>query len=197
MTRQLDKSKWLDEDEIKVLLTQIESCKNMNIKMLIIFGIGTGARIGEMISLRIQDLYQDGDGEVKTSIDITGKRNVTRRLPISDFVRKHFQEFYEYKKTKNHSLDPSAPVFLSNHRRQLSYSAAHSALARWREKLGLNLKSFHVLRHSLLSKLAVHPQGGVLIAKEIAGHVNISTTGIYLHAHPKLVRTVINEATNF
>lgn len=162
--------------------------------MLLLFW-HTGARLDEIAQASMGDLYVE-DG--LTWLDVTGKGNKKRRLPIrAELVGSFFDYLATYGLTRPRTRNDSTPLILSTRRldrQRLQAGSVYLAIKtlfrdtatvmaeRGEEDLAETLRSAspHWLRHGMLSHLA---NAGVplKILQETAGHASITTTERYLH----------------
>jgi site-specific recombinase XerD len=156
----------------------------------------TGARLSEIVGATMGAVYVEGRG--RWWLDVVGKGNKPRRLPVPDAMLAALRAYREA-----YGLPPQAartdrtPLVLSSRSRVLSRitvvassvavqavfaSAATLPDARGAADLAATLRhaSTHWLRHSMLTNLA---NSGVQLKtlQDTAGHANIATTAAYLH----------------
>jgi len=165
-------------------------------RFLLIAFAHTGARLNEIVGASMGSIYSEGQG--RWWIDVLGKGNKPRRLPVPEDMLAAFRAYREA-----YGLPPVAaradrtPLVLSSRSRtvkRLTDEAAAEALkgvfaeaAAAAERAGeadsaasLRHASVHWLRHSMLTN---HANNGVQLKtlQDTAGHANIATTAAYLH----------------
>ena len=178
-------------------------------RFLLIAFAHTGARLNEIVGASMGDIYGDGVG--RWWIDVVGKGNKARRLPVPadmlDAYRAYRQAFGLPPQT---SRGDRTPLVLSSRARvpsRITDEAASEAIkalfadaALAADALGdldtaasLRQASAHWLRHSMLTN---HANNGVQLKtlQDTAGHANIATTAAYLHKtdnerHDEIIRS--------
>ena len=170
-----DEIKYLNEPEIIKLL---EGISNEFHKMLFSFSFETGARISEVLQVRIHDI----DFYNKTVKLITLKRrnkNIVRVLTLSDSL---MNRILMYEKLKG--LDNTDFLF-SKHpgNKPISIQGANKALKKYIiAVLGADYQEMahlHTLRHSRAVQL-LNSGVNLVQVKTILGHANIMNTLVYL-----------------
>ncbi len=133
-------------------------------KLLIYILIDTGARISEVLNIKISNI----NFKSRTIfLDIT-KTHVSRIVPFTEATSVLLKKHLEKTNIKNNRLF------------DLSVSGAESLFRRIAKKLNLNKFHPHMLRHTLATKL--HKNNvSLMIIQKIMGHLNVSTTERYIH----------------
>lgn len=150
---------------------------------------GCGLRVTELINLKISDLYfQEG------FIQVTGKGNKQRFVPISDYTQKYI-ELYRNEVRTHVPVQKSATdtLFLNRRGNQLTRAMIFTIVKRLTEASGI-LKNIspHTFRHSFATHLLEN--GADLRAiQQMLGHESITTTEIYMHVDRSHLRQVMEE----
>jgi site-specific recombinase XerD len=164
-------------------------------RFLLIAFAHTGARLNEIVGADMGAIYSE-DG--RWWIDVLGKGNKPRRLPVPDDMLGAFRQYREAYGLPAHTVRADRmPLVLSSRSRtvrRLTDEAAAEALkgvfaeaAAAATQAGeadiaasLRHASVHWLRHSMLTN---HANNGVQLKtlQDTAGHANIATTAAYLH----------------
>lgn len=143
-----------------------------------VLGLRTGMRLGELFGLDWQDIDFDRHQlTVERSIVRgqvgTPKNGRTRHIPLSPATETALRSIRKH----------SGLVFSRHDGTPLSYNDASKALHRLCDRTGVRRISWHVLRHTFASHLAV--QGVPLpIIKDLLGHYSIVMTMRYAHLAP-------------
>ncbi|WP_229467237.1 tyrosine-type recombinase/integrase [Massilia sp. Mn16-1_5] len=182
-------------------------------RFLLIAFAHTGARLNELVSANMGDIYSEGKN--RWWLDVMGKGNKPRRLPVPADMLEAFRAYRE-----TFGLPPvtaradRTPLVLSSRSRavtRLTDEAASEAIKNgFAEAAGVAARqgeadiaaslrhaSAHWLRHSMLTN---HANNGVQLKtlQDTAGHANIATTAGYLHKtdnerHDEIIGSILNE----
>jgi integrase len=158
---------FLTPAECEHLLQVIPS---LQIRLIVIFAVSTGMRIGEIVSLRWSDLDQGAMLIRITNRDgFTTKNRRSRVVPMNGTVLDILQRLPrrgEY-------------VFLGQRGKKLNSGWVSRRFKTYAREAGLSERvHFHSLRHTFASWL-VQNNVPILNVKEILGHRNIATTLVY------------------
>lgn len=182
-------------DVLKLLLNQpnISTINGRRALTLLATLYDTGARVSELINLKVRDVKFD---KKSTTVKLFGKGNKIRIVPIigntSDLLMQYFKE---------HNLEnnPNSYIFLSKLKKPLTEPGIKYIIEKYRilsEKLSpLVPKSInpHMFRHSKAMHLL---ESGVnyIYIRDFLGHSNIKTTEIYAKISVEQKRKVLSEA---
>ncbi|MGB9111046.1 MAG: tyrosine-type recombinase/integrase [Telluria sp.] len=178
-------------------------------RFLLVAFAHTGARLNEIVGATMGAIYTEGRG--RWWLDVVGKGNKPRRLPVPADMLEAFQAYRQaYELLPQTSRTDRTPLVLSSRSRapsRITDEAAAEAIkavfadaARAADALGdqdtaatLRHASAHWLRHSMLTN---HANNGVQLKtlQDTAGHANIATTAAYLHKtdnerHDEIIRS--------
>lgn len=149
---------------------------------------GCGLRVSELINLKISDLFFD-----EGFIQVTGKGNKQRFVPIGDHTQKYITIYKE-------SIRTHIPVvrghedtlFLNRRGKQLTRAMIFTIINRL--AVSINLQKTigpHTFRHSFATHLLQN--GADLRSIQLMlGHESITTTEIYVHLDRKHLSEIIN-----
>ena len=175
---------FLDFHESEALLTAAEPAWHD----IILFGLRTGLRLGELRALRWQDLNLPGQKVLVRRAAWKGtigspKGGRPREVPLSE-------EVIAMLHTRAQPASPSALVFGHASGRMLTRNEMKWPLWRACKAAGLDKLGWHTLRHSFASQLVM--RGVPLKAvQELLGHRDIRTTMRYAHLSPKTRREAV------
>lgn len=164
----------LNEDDVLKLINGAEGPRN---KALIALLWDSGARIGEVLNIRLKHLQFDQHGGTVMLSGKTGSRKI-RLVPAIPYLA----TLKENHPDKN---NPDAFLFVGegtvNHGQRISYACIESMLRNLREKTGIKKKiSPHKFRHARASNLARKIKEPVL--KELFGWTQKSqVVATYVH----------------
>jgi len=179
------------ENQIKQIRGNLYRQKNPRDYLIFVFGINSGLRIGDILSLKLEDV-KDGQGNLKDYLDIkeqkTGK---TRKV----FFNKQIKEALNYylKKTGIFNLDQY--LFTnekSKKNKPITRIRAYQLINKWCKDVGLDCK---VGGHTLRKTFGYHMRmQGVSIERisNLLNHRNIKVTFRYIGINDDENKEVIN-----
>lgn len=166
--------KALDTDSMQQLLT-IEGNDWLSIRDRAILELfySSGLRLAELSGLSLTDI------DLKDrSLQVTGKGNKTRQLPIGRFALEAIQTWLPLRQRYQAS---EAALFITKQGNRLGQRAIQLRLKKYGVSQGMNQNIHpHMLRHSFASHL-LESSGDLRAVQELLGHANIATTQIYTH----------------
>ncbi len=135
----------------------------------------TGLRLHEAAHLNAGDVLR------KERLDIIGKGEKQREIPLSRAIKEEIAKFLTWKEANGESVSNDAPLFISRKRRRLGCRAIQHDLDKWVKLAGLEGKySPHALRHTVGFEL-MRKTKNIRQVQEFLGHSFITTTQIYTH----------------
>ncbi|QDH24908.1 tyrosine recombinase XerC [Neokomagataea tanensis] len=147
---------------------------------------GTGLRIGEALSLNINDIGRTG----ADTIMVRGKGGKERLVPLLPAVQTALEKW----RSAHPSPSPDAPLFCGIRGGRLNPGVAQRSMREWRKAEGLpDSATPHALRHSFATHLL---EGGADLRaiQELMGHASLSTTQAYTLADEKHLLDVWRKA---
>jgi integrase len=144
----------------------------------------TGARIAEVLELRIADIpYPDSALPISSLQDIKSKGGLrTQYLPTS-LLEKSTDIFWRKEPNRYHTRFNFVSLRKSIMGNPLSYRAINEVFRTAMKKAGVSFH-FHALRHTLISAL-VESGMDISVVRIIAGHRQITTHSIHSYFQPK------------
>jgi len=179
---------FLNQQEVQALLDAApDTWTGRRNYLLVLLLYNTGARISEILALRVRDLDLT-HGEIA----VTGKGRKQRRLPLWRITRNRLRSWL-----KENALPPEAPVLPNRSGQPLTRAGAAHQLqalvqlaARRRPSLGKRRISPHTFRHSTAMAMLEVDVPTEVIALYL-GHENPKTTHAYVEASLTIKRRVL------
>ncbi len=154
----------------------------------------TGARVQEVVNLRISDLNKDHS----PTITLTGKGRKTRTIPLWDETLQLIQNYLETRKQIGIESDH---LFLNNKNNPITRFGIGTRLKLYADKASEKcpeLKSLsispHVFRHTTALHL-IEAGNDITIVKDWLGHADIKTTSQYVEVSIERKRKAIEKFT--
>tara|TARA_B100001142_G_C14349095_1_gene661419 strand:- start:19625 stop:20512 length:888 start_codon:yes stop_codon:yes gene_type:complete len=146
-----------------------------------------GLRVSELTSLKISNILFHED-----IIQVTGKGNKQRIVPLSKSLKRYFKYYIEHIRAKqNINKNATDILFLNRRGNKISRVMIFNIVKNLSKKV-LNNKNVspHTFRHSFATHLV---EGGadLRVVQEMLGHTNITTTEIYTHLNTDYLRQEI------
>ena len=179
------------EEERSLLDATRRAEKDLRDHIIVAVAVGTGLRVSELVALDVGDVAngKGARGVWTLRPEATkGCRGGTVALP--DRLRRKVSAFLKWKREREESLDPSAPLFISRGggrgSRQgggrLSVRGAQAVFHSWQRRCGFDRQlGFHSLRHTYCTNLW-RATGDLRLVQQAARHADPGTTAIYTHA---------------
>ena len=172
---------YLEELECKRLLDNTKG----NLHDMILLGLNTGLRFGEIIALTWDDVDLNRNilsvnKSISKGILGSTKSNRNRFVPISN----QLHEMLQHRARKGELIFSENNTYIKQ--RKYIYHIYRACRVSHVKKIG-----WHVLRHTFASQLA---QKGISLKaiQELLGHSDIQTTMRYAHLSPKELRSAID-----
>lgn len=186
---QPDKFKWIEyvkrSRKLPIVLSVGEvqklfnACSNLKHRAIIALMYSTGLRVGEVISLKIENI--DSSRMVINILNAKGgkDRQVMLNQNLLDLLRNYFKEYRPKK-------------YLFNGQNSLQYSERSIAqfLKHYAEKAGLNKRIYpHLIRHCSFTHL-VENGVDINLIQRLAGHQSVKTTNLYIQTSHTLISKI-------
>lgn len=182
---QLRLPKYLNIEELEKTLLIPDRLTKLGKRDLLILEMfySTGVRLSELVGVKISDI----DRKNKT-IRVMGKGSKERIVFFSKECLKYLDDYIENSRNLlTGSLDNEF-LFVNNTGKPLTVSGVQYIINNIFLKSGINVKlTPHVLRHTFATHM-LNEGANLLTVKELLGHSNISTTGIYTHVSNEQLR---------
>lgn len=171
----------LELDEILSIPNRNTTLGKRDILILEMF-YSTGIRLSELINIKISDI------DIKNrTIKILGKGNKERYVFFSKecflYLNEYLDESRPHLNKKN-----SEYIFINKNGDKLTSAGIQYIINKILIESGLSIKlTPHVLRHTFATHM-LNEGADLMTVKELLGHSNISTTGIYTHVSNESLR---------
>jgi integrase/recombinase XerC len=140
---------------------------------LVSFLLNTGLRLGEAVSLQVEDVQlSDRKGSVLVR---NGKGNKQRSIPLNNEARQALKDWFEVRPESQYVWT----VVEGDIGSSLSGRTVQRLICRYAQDASLNDLTPHVLRHSFAKNL-VNAGVGLEKVAALLGHGNLNTTRIYV-----------------
>lgn len=181
----------LTPDEVIKLLNTIDHNSVLGFRDLTLYTMlySLGLRIGEALSINIEDIDFDND-----LVRIHGKGRKERTLPLTRDLLDIINKWLIYR-TQLGNADTLHALFVSKKGNRLAARTAQDNLKKIVEKAGpfsIDKVTPHSLRHAFATH-AIEGEQDIFVLKAIMGHASTKSTEIYLHPSMKLLKKAVNE----
>lgn len=152
-------------------------------KMIIALFYHTGIRESELINLTFNNI-----NVTKNTIQVTGKRNKQRIIPI---LEEFMQELTNYIENRIAKFNTTIPyIFITDKGNKMYPKFVYRLVNKYLSIITtLSKKSPHVIRHTFATHM-LNNGADLNAIKELLGHTNLAATQIYTHnSFEKLIRT--------
>jgi integrase/recombinase XerC len=166
----------LGAEQLGQLLDSIDGDDPLSIRDRAIMELfySSGLRLAELLSLNLSDLQTDDN-----LLEITGKGNKTRYVPIGAKAQQALQRWLEARPLL--AKGDEMALFVSQRGSRISARSVEQRIAYHAKKAGAPRHIHpHLLRHSFAGHL-LESSGDLRAVQELLGHADISTTQIYTH----------------
>ncbi|EIW18317.1 MULTISPECIES: site-specific integrase [Pelosinus] len=186
---------YLTTNDMQLLLSLPDTAKRSGKRDLVLLSVlyDTGARVQENADLTIRDIRLD----VPAHVHLTGKGRKSRDIPLLSQTANLIKEYLdEYHLNTRENL--SHPLFKNRHGNQLTRSGIAYILKKYAVTVSKQspLMSQNITPHTLRHTKAMHLlQAGVHLVyiRDILGHVDVATTGIYAKADTEMKRKALEK----
>jgi integrase len=188
------RTRYLSHEEVERLLHACEQSRNRQLRLIVLLAISSGARLGELLSLRFRDVVDTSAGSLTFH---NTKNSETRTVPLLGPALTAMQEY------RAQALrDPANLLFPSskNPQQPISIRRAWEGALR---KAGLRKEGvhpadrivFHSLRHTTASHLMMSG-ASLLDTATLLGHHSLDMVRRYSHLSQHHLQGVVEKMTN-
>lgn len=179
-------------EEVKKLLVVIPKS---NFKNIVQFGLLTGCRLNEILTLQWQDIdFAERMVIIRNKPNFQTKTGKMRHVPMSIKLHELLNSLQENKEPNIIDFrTPDKLVFGNPEGKSYSKSYISRSFTKYLKKAHLpNKYHFHCLRHTFITSL-IKSNVNINYVKELVGHSNIQTTMAYIHISTNDLREAINK----
>lgn len=166
--------KGIEDRELWKLRNEIHRSGNQMHICIIEILLQTGIRVSELVNIKLNDIKIS---ERKGSLQVIGKGNAKRTLPLNKDARKAIEKYLEVRQD-----DGSEYLFIGQ-RGAIKRNAVNLILKKYGERLQIKVTP-HMARHTLGYHL-VKKQVEITTIQQILGHESIVTTNLYTRTPEK------------
>lgn len=147
----------------------------------------SGLRLAELVGLDL-----DRIDLADATVEVTGKGNKTRRVPLGRHAVSALQDWLRVRPQLAGAEETA--MFVSRQGRRLSPRSVQTRLRHWAVRQGIDVRVHpHLLRHSFASHMLESSQD-LRAVQELLGHADIATTQIYTHLDFQHLASVYDKA---
>jgi site-specific recombinase XerD len=192
---------YLDEEEIKAVLDSIKPDSRTGIRdhALLMVLYNTGARVSEVVDLKVNDLRLDSSGQVK----LIGKGNKQRACPLWPETVELVKDYLEYRTNKGQN---EKRLFLNANGKPITRFGIRHIVKKYAQSAGKKCPSItnkkvgpHTLRHSTAMHL-LKAGNDINVVCDWLGHADINTTHKYIEIDmemkQKMLQTIESPQVN-
>jgi len=181
----------LSPDEIDAMISTLDRSKAEGERNVAILEAmySCGLRVSEIIGLRLTHIHFE-----EQYIQVIGKGNKERLIPISERALKHIKIFVDHFRV-HIDIDKNYRdiVFISARGKGLTRQSVFLMIKKAASQAGVNKNiSPHTLRHSFATHL-VEYGADLRAVQEMLGHESITTTEIYTHLDRGFLTDTLNQ----
>lgn len=170
-------------DDVEKLLEapDIEKPEGQRDRAMLEIMYSSGLRVSELINLKLKQINTQ-----KGIIDVIGKGNKERKVPIGEYALEYLNLYIEHGRRKNIGKKTDY-LFLNRYGNPISRQYFFMQVKKYAREVGINEDiSPHTLRHCFATHMLEN--GAELRAvQEMLGHSNIATTQIYTNISSKRI----------
>ena len=166
--------KGIEDRELWKLRNEIHRSGNQMHICIIEILLQTGIRVSELVNIKLNDIKIS---ERKGSLQVIGKGNAKRTLPLNKDARKAIEKYLEARQ------DDGSDYLFIGQRGAIKRNAVNLILNKYGERVNIKVTP-HMARHTLGYHL-VKKQVEITTIQQILGHESIVTTNLYTRTPEK------------
>ena len=180
---------YLSEDETKTLLSTPDTStrKGRRDQALLTLLYDSGARVQELVDLRVGDLRLNTPAQVK----LTGKGRKTRCVPLMDKTVALLRQ-YLLENNIDTPVSFEHPLFFNSQRKKLTRQGVAYILCKYADLCNIQQISPHKLRHTKAMHLTEADVNPIFI-RDFLGHTDLKVTEIYSKTSIKMKKAALDK----
>ena len=180
---------YLSEDETKALLSTPDTStrKGRRDQALLTLLYDSGARVQELVDLRVGDLRLNTPAQVK----LTGKGRKTRCVPLMDKTVALLRQ-YLLENNIDTPVSFEHPLFFNSQRKKLTRQGVAYILCKYADLCNIQQVSPHKLRHTKAMHLTEADVNPIFI-RDFLGHTDLKVTEIYSKTSIKMKKAALDK----
>ena len=186
----------LDNNEIQQVADCFDGIFAIRNRSLFVLGVSTGGRISELLSLKVEDVWQNDAPVTDLLFDrnIVKGGEVSRAVPVNTDGREAIETLMDWHTECYGNVDSDRFLFPSRQTTgAINRRTAHTALKAAFEAAGLNGKlATHSMRKSFAQRL-YDQTADIFAVQEMLGHKSVATTQKYLGVNYTTVREAVEK----
>lgn len=182
-------AKTFTQAELDQVLTYIVS-RNFALRnrVMLLTGMWSGMRVGEIASLIISDVM-NVDGSVKAEVRLTAEQTKGRHPRIVFLPQKLRDELAAYLNIRQ-GAKPTHPLFITAGRKSFTANGMTQHFYWLFKRAGIAGATSHSMRRTFITKLATKGIG-VRVLASLAGHRSIAVTQRYIDVNDDMKRNAV------
>jgi integrase/recombinase XerD len=185
----MSQAKTLTPAEITQVLAHIaQHSFALRNRVMLLTGLWSGMRVGEIASLRVGDV-RGPDGSIKAEVRLSAEQTKGRQPRTVFLPEKLRDELGSYLALRQGVLD-THPLFVTAGRRAFSANVMAQHFHYLFRRAGVSGASSHSMRRSFITTLA-NKGIGVRVLASLAGHRSIAVTQRYIDVNDDMKRRAV------
>ncbi len=170
----------LEDREIQAIFGHVDGCNAQRNETMLVVGIGMALRASELVGLQVGDVYDGAKAKSYVTIRAeTAKFGKERTIRIGDDIQNTIADFMAWKVSNNESVDPSAPLFVSQMGGHLCRTSLFEIVKKIFTSAGID-QSPHCLRKTGSTIYYIESDYDLIATQQFLGHADPSTTRRYI-----------------
>lgn len=185
----MSQAKTLTQTDIQQVLAYIaQHSYPLRNRVMLLTGLWSGMRVGEISSLTISDV-RSADGSILSEVRLTAAQTKGRQPRTVFLPQKLREELAAYLALRKDAL-PHHPLFVTAGRKGFSPNVMAQHFHYLFKRAGIAGASSHSMRRSFITNLA-NKGIGVRVLASLAGHRSIAVTQRYIDVNDDMKRNAV------